>query len=507
MQKPGHLIICAECGVQVGTGHVMRCLALAQAWKRSGGAVTFLLREGLTGIEERIRAEGILLETLPKDCGSSADAFVHAVLATGAPLAVLDGYTFGASQQATLTDAGIRVLTVDDYAHATAYPVRWILNQNVYAAAGMYAGTKARLLLGPSFALLRDEFLPWIAWKRSIPQRARKILITIGGSDPDNASERILQSLAFLERKGKDKDLEVVLVVGGGNPHLSKLQAASELCPVPVRIVQSVRDMPALMAWADVAISGAGVTTYELCYMGLPSLLLIIAENQRRIAESLGQSGVAVNAGTSREFHPESFASQLQALIESPQRRQAMSQGARELVDGSGNERVRAALVDRELQLRLVRESDCQLLFEWATDPIARAASFHAAAISWEDHARWFEERLQDRQSVIYIGENGAGDPVGLVRFQIKGDCGVLSVNVDPEFRGEGWGRELISFSTRTLVRAAAVRRIEAFVKPDNQGSIRLFKASGFRPGGTERVANQEAMLFTWECGSGIHAN
>jgi UDP-2,4-diacetamido-2,4,6-trideoxy-beta-L-altropyranose hydrolase len=528
LKKPGHLIICAEGGIQVGTGHVMRCLALAQSWKRAGGAVTFFLREGLAGIEERIRAEGISLETLPpetlpseirpEDHGLSAEAFVGPALRSGSTLAVLDGYSFGAREQAALSDAGIRVMMVDDYGHATDYPVQCVLNQNAYATPEMYTRTKAdtRLLLGSGYALLRDEFLPWMGWKRSITDRARRILITVGGSDPDNASEQILRSFECFNRKddhrddprNDHRDLEVVLVVGGGNPHWDALLAVSQRCPVPVRLVRSVQDMPALMAWADVAIAGAGVTSYELCYMGLPALLLVVAENQRLIAERLAQLGIAVNAGTPRELSGEVLVRELQALIESSERRRAMSQQARELVDGLGSERVRAALLDRELRLRLARESDCRLLFEWAQDPAARAASFHSAAIFWDEHVRWFGERLQDRDSVLYIGENAAGVPLGLVRFQIKGDEAVLSVNVAPGFRGEGWGRELIRFSTRSLVRTHSVRRIKAFVKPDNQASVRLFEASAFRRAGKERVANQDALLFSWESGIGTqHVN
>lgn len=479
----------------------MRCLALAQAWKRTGGAVTFVMSEGLLGIEARIRSEGFLLQTLSQGVEATAHDFVQAALSTGAPIAVLDGYGFGATEQLTLSDAGVRVLTVDDYVHASGYPVRWVLNQNAYAVAEMYAETNARLLLGSDFALLRNEFLPWMGWKRSIPDRCRKILITIGGSDPDNLSEKILQSFEFMGRK----DLEIVLVVGGGNPHLATVQAATERCSVPVRIVQSVQDMPALMAGADLAISGAGGTSYELCYMGLPSLLLIIADNQRRTAEKLHQLGVAMNAGASRDFHPESFAGLVTTLLESPQRRDAMSQSGRDLADGLGSERVRAALADRELTLRFARERDCRLLFEWATDAVARAASFHSDEILWEDHTRWFAERLQDRCSVIYIGENAAGEPVGLVRFQVKGDRAVLSVNVARNYRGEGWGTELITFSTRKLVRTKSVEQIQAFVKPGNQASVRLFQAAGFRLAGNERVSGQDALLFTW--GNGTHVD
>jgi UDP-2,4-diacetamido-2,4,6-trideoxy-beta-L-altropyranose hydrolase len=510
LEKPGHLIVCADCGIKVGTGHVMRCVALAQAWRRAGGAVTFLVREGLAGIEERIRAEGFLLRTLPSEGGGSAEDFVRAVLGAGCPIAVLDGYSFGASEQAAISGAGMRVLTIEDYGHASDYPVRWVLNQNAYATPEMYgrANRDSKLLLGPAYALLRDEFSPWIGWKRAIPERARKILITIGGSDPDNASERILQSLALLGSSHGDStgDLEAILVVGSGNPHLQSLQAAVDHCPVPVRMMRNVQNMPALMAWADVAIAGAGVTSYELCYMGLPSMLLIVAENQRRTAERLSELGMAVNAGTSREFRAELFAGELQALLESSERRKGMCRAARESVDGLGSERVRAVLIEKEIKLRLVRENDCQLLFEWAQDPVARAASFHSAPISWEDHSRWFAERMQDPQSVIHIGENASGEPVGVVRFQIKEESAVLSVNVAPHFRGEGRGKELILFSTRDLVRAHLVQWVDAFVKPENQASVRLFEASGFHRNGKERIAGQDALLFTWECRTGTHA-
>jgi len=128
----------------------MRCVALAQAWRRAGGDVTFLMREGLAAIEERIRAEGVLLQTLPGEGGGSAEDFVRPAIDAGCPIAVLDGYSFGASEQATLSGAGIRVLTIDDYGHASDYPVRWVLNQNAYATPEMYGRTNhnSKLLLG-----------------------------------------------------------------------------------------------------------------------------------------------------------------------------------------------------------------------------------------------------------------------------------------------------------------------------------------------------------------------
>ncbi len=176
-------------------------------------------------------------------------------------------------------------------------------------------------------------------------------------------------------------------------------------------------------------------------------------------------------------------------------------------MDGLGSERVCGALLDRELKLRLVNEGDRRRLFDWAQDPAARAASFRSATISWEGHVRWFSERLQDRDSVIYIGENAAGEPLGLVRFQIKGEVAVLSVNVAPEVRGIGWGRKLIAFATHSWVREHSVRRIDAFVKLGNDASVRLFDAIGYRRAGVQHVAGQGALLFSQECGNRTHVD
>lgn len=480
----------------------MRCLALAQGWKRVGDGVTFLIPDGSPAIEQRVRADGCAVESLTNE--SFRDTAVNRLVRTPAAIVVLDGYDFGAREQSAVSAAGHQVLTIDDFGHSTEYPVRWVLNQNAQALAEMYESRRPDtcLLLGPEYALLRQEFLPWLGWKRTVPERASKILITIGGSDPDNLSLRILESLSYLE----NAELEVTLVAGGSNPHLRSLQSVIGSARTRVRLVSDVVDMPTLMAWADVAISGAGGTAYELCYMGLPAFLFVIAENQQGSAEALSKLSVAFNAGWARDFEARSFAEKLRQFIGSQSKRQALSVRARELVDGLGADRVRGALTDRDLQLRLFREDDCQLLFFWANDAAVREASFHSDAISWEEHQRWFSERIRDPDTVIYVAENREHKPIGQVRFQLAAERATLSVCVAPEVRGAGWGKELIMFSVHALERSHAVKRIDAFVKPENRASIHLFESCGFdRKEGAE-VAGQAAVLFTWRCESSSHA-
>jgi len=504
--KRGILLVRADAAVTSGTGHVMRCLALAQAWQHAGGDVIFAMAQSTVAIQERLRSETVKVVAIHGVPGSAEDMrqTIDAALFHKAEWLVVDGYHFDAHYVSELQNV-LSLLVIDDNGELESYSSELVLNQNVHARAEMYAkrAPSTRLLLGPRYALLRNEFTAYRNWARKVPERGTRILLTMGGSDPKDLTPRILSALADLSID----NLQIRVVVGGSAENRSGVAEKAERFPGRVEVMSNVANMAESMVWADLAIAGAGTTCWEMCLLGVPAILVVVAENQRFIAQHLARIGAAVNAGPAESLDC-SFLAQITAeLLGSGDRRLEMSQSARQLVDGLGSDRVRAALLDRELSLRLVRESDCRLLFAWADDPVARAASFHSAAISWENHSRWFAERLQDPQSVIYIGENAADEPVGLVRFQIKGESALLSVNVAPEFRGQGWGKELIAFSTRALVRAYSVRRVNAFVKPDNQASVRLFEASGFRRAGKERVADEDALLFTWECGNDTHVN
>jgi UDP-2,4-diacetamido-2,4,6-trideoxy-beta-L-altropyranose hydrolase len=504
--KPGVLVVRADATVASGTGHVMRCLALAQAWQHAGGNVIFAMAQSNSSIEERLRSERVQVIAIQAAPGSAEDMrqTIDTVLSHNAQWIVVDGYHFSAQYASELQKVR-PLLLLDDNGEIDFYSADLVLNQNLYASAEMYAkrAPHTRLLLGSRYALLRKEFTAYRNWRREVSSQGTKILLTMGGSDPKDLTPRILSALASLPID----ELQIRVVVGGSAENRNGVAKVAGKYPGRVAALSNVANMAELMAWADVAIAGAGTTVWEMCLLGVPAILVVVAENQRFIAEHLAKIGAALNAGLAESLDFSVLAQLTSSLLENGDRRRKMSQAARQLVDGWGSERVRAALLNRELSVRLARESDCKLLFAWAEDPVARAASFHPAAILWDEHVRWFTERLHDPQSVVYIGENAAGEAVGVVRFQIKGEGAVLSINVAPGFRGQGWGRELIAFSTHSLMRIHSVRRVDAFVKPDNRPSIQLFEACGFTRGDTERVAGQEALLFTWESGSAASAD
>ena len=339
-----HLVIRADANAQMGTGHLMRCLALAQAWHDPGEQVHFVLATEASALEARLTAEGMRVHHIDAMPGSTADATQAIRLAqqVEAPWIVLDGYHFDATYQRIVKEARLRLLFIDDYGHSDHYCADIVLNQNIYAHEGLYVHREpyTHLLLGTRYALLRREFWPWRNWRREIPEVARKILVTLGGSDPDNETLKVVQAIQRLTIGGK----EAVVVIGGSNPHYHELESAVHCAQEGICLERDVMDMTALIAWADVAVSGGGSTCWELAFMGLPALVVVLAENQRLIAEGLDSAKVALNLGWREEVTVAQIQGVLTDLLTSAEIRAVMANQGQRLVDGEGGYRVKEVI-------------------------------------------------------------------------------------------------------------------------------------------------------------------
>ena len=350
------LIVRVDASLAVATGHVMRCLALAQAWQDTGGHAIFAMAESTPAIEGRLGWEGIDVIRLAVLAGRAADAASVADLALRCDAAwvVVDGYHFGSDYQHWLKNAGLKLLFIDDNGEAGHYSADLVLNQNTHATESLYRNRECytQLLLGLSYAMLRREFLAWRRWRRAIGALGGKVLVTLGGSDLDNVTLRIIAGLEHVTVDG----LEATAVVGAMNPHLADLERAAAASKYQIRLVTDATNMAELMAWADVAISGAGATCWEMCLLGLPAMLVDLAPNQLRIAQQLDRSGVSIHIGTACEVSPQMIAGELEQLLKSAETRKQMSESGRALVDGGGASRVVDVLARSQCQ------SDCSVM-------------------------------------------------------------------------------------------------------------------------------------------------
>jgi UDP-2,4-diacetamido-2,4,6-trideoxy-beta-L-altropyranose hydrolase len=336
------ILIRADGDRGIGTGHVMRMLALAEWALMAGDEIVVACARLDDALADRARRVGVALERRDVEPGTRADAAwtVELARARTADWVIVDGYRFDVFYQEALRAAGVRLLFVDDYGQCARWAASLILNQNVFATSALYQrrGDDTELLLGPDYALLRREFVVAAAATREIGERGDRMLVTLGGADPEDTTSRVVDALRLIS----GVKLEVKVVVGPSNPHRDRL--AARATDARIEILPAVEHMAPLMAWADLAIAGAGSTVYELCCLGVPTLVIAIAESQIVFAGALDRQRLCVDLGWHENLDPAALALAI-AMIRSDQGRRAeMSRLGRGLVDGRGAERVLDAL-------------------------------------------------------------------------------------------------------------------------------------------------------------------
>lgn len=334
-----NLYIRADAGSKIGIGHVMRCIALAQAWQDQGGGVTFISHCETEQLRQKIKHEGFHLIPVERAFPDSVD--LESTLQILKKIQkfepedwfVLDGYHFTTDYQKAIYEAGVNLLVIDDMNHLSSYVADIILNQNSHAQHLMYNCDKSTTLLkGTSYMFLRREFLKYRIVNRVIPRLAKKILVSLGGSDPDNVTLKIIESIQHMNEKG----LVTNVVVGPASKHKERLRSVLESSGQAFHMLINPPNMVDLMADADLAISAGGGTYWELAYMGVPCIMFILAENQRCGAEELARSGAVMNLGWPNLLSCNDIAMAINSMIISKNKREEMSKKGQAMIDGNG---------------------------------------------------------------------------------------------------------------------------------------------------------------------------
>lgn len=321
----------ADASREIGIGHVMRSLAVAQRWQALGGKALFIVADMPASLRSVMDASQIPVISSAAAVGGSDDARLTGKVARelGADWVFADGYAFADQYQQILKACGLKLVIVDDYRHGNFYTADIILNPGLAAHPGMY-GSRAPnslLLLGPKFYPLRREFLE-SRRPETVAMQAKKILVTLGGGAPREKSEDIITALA-----ATDSSIHVKAVLGVGEL-TGPRQAHSN-----VELVKNA-SMADLMAWADLGISAGGVTLAEMAYMGLPGIAVQTAANQYASRLFAEKHGTCLFLGDARTVSIPRFANCVAKLSHNRLLRQQMREKGRRLMDGLGSARV-----------------------------------------------------------------------------------------------------------------------------------------------------------------------
>lgn len=331
------ILIRADANESIGTGHVMRCLSIADASRESGREVLFVTADHRG--DGLMKGRGFRTLCLDSDWTRMDEENICSVVTALRPeLLLVDSYYVSAAYFRQL-DGFVRTAYIDDR-NSVSWDVDTVINYNIFASAQSYPGCSAgRLLLGPAYAPLRAEF-------RNLPEHHHRdsvqdVLVTVGGADPREVTEDLMTGLCPMW-----PEVRFHFVVGALNPRLMSIQAlAGQAGNIVLRINE--QHMADLMQTCDLAVSAAGTTLYELCACGIPTVTFSLADNQLLAAEEFGRQGMMLSAGDCRgdaDFVPR-LAHLLGGLIADPLRRTQMSAAMQKLVDGRGAERLTAALL------------------------------------------------------------------------------------------------------------------------------------------------------------------
>lgn len=310
-----HIVFRADASLQIGTGHVMRCLTLADAMRERGAQCAFVCRPHSGHLLDLITQRGYKALALsePQEnfnapaapahaawlCTSWADdaeQTMHALVGQRVDWLVVDHYALDAHWEEALRPQAKRIMAIDDLADRP-HACDMLLDQNLGRSAQDYGGLlkgKPTILIGPQYALLRPEFAALrsqsLARRQSNPQ-LRRLLITMGGVDKDNATGQVL---AALQSCNLPAELRVTVVMGPYAPWLSHVQAQASQLPWPTEVLVGVDNMAQLMAESDLAIGAAGSTSWERCCLGVPTIQVALAQNQEAIAHALSRAGAVL---------------------------------------------------------------------------------------------------------------------------------------------------------------------------------------------------------------------
>lgn len=336
------IFIRADANEKIGTGHVMRCMAIADAIKQCGQQVCFLIadKEGSRLLKDR-NQEYLVLNTDYTALEEELPVLRRIFREKRPDFLLVDSY-YATPEYFREIRKDVPTGLLDDGV-LTGYPVDVLINYNIFASDVLYraAGeTGTKYLLGPGYVPLRKEFTEV---DYTVREKAERVLITTGGSDQYNLGTKLLKRALA----GPDTaDLRYTVISGAFNTHLNELQELANRHE-NVRVCSNVGNMSELMRESDLAVSAGGSTMYELSAAGVPVICFSFVDNQERIVRGFAERelvGFAGNYLAQGEAMTEEIVYHLDRLAADWQLRKSYSQKLRKLVDGQGALRIAGEL-------------------------------------------------------------------------------------------------------------------------------------------------------------------
>lgn len=480
----------------IGSGHVMRCLTLAKLFRNSGSSVRFITKNYAGNLDYLIKSKRFQVLSLPSNNQSElkkldscekqleASQYIDAKKTVKKfgnlklDLLVIDHYSLDIEWESIIRPHVNSILVIDDLANRK-HDCDWLLDQNFIKDIKRYDSLVpqgAIKMLGPKYALLRDDFLGYakdINSKLSI----KRVFIFFGGADPFNLTMLALKSL----QHPKLKQLDLVVVIGASNIQINEIELFTAKLDNAVLHVQ-VDNIAQLMSSADISIGAGGSTTWERFLIGLPSLVITFGKDQESSIEELDKNNYTTWLGNANKINQDKLSKMIINLIKDSNKLNMQSIKAKKLVDGLGANRVLEIINNssemNRLSSRKANDNDIKLYWEWVNEKEVRKNAFSQSFIEWGEHQKWFKKSIDTEDIILLVIERDL-IPIGQVRFNKKGRKYHIDYSLSKEFRRKGLAIPMLNKAIDyfKLIRPVI---LYAEVKNSNIASLKVFEKMGF---------------------------
>lgn len=491
------IVFRVDASPEIGAGHVMRCLSLANAFSTYHHVCRFVCRHMPDYMIDKLASHGHQVMILPRIESGEIDELPHAhwlgchqaqdAAATLQAISdievewvVVDHYALDQRWESTLKEHTSRIMAIDDLADRN-HNCDVLLDQNLYNESfdgySELVPAHCQLMIGPKFAILRDEFIQQRAKLRKRSGVVQRIVIYFGGFDFFNYTTLAIQALIKLFAMQNTKAIEIDVVIG--RAHTQAVEIARLCDQYKFNLHTQIDNMAELFSRADLCIGAGGISTWERCCVGLPSIALCVADNQQNQLTHAALQGL-VYAPQLGEDQIASLSAHIACCLENPELLMHLSSNAQKAVDGNGVRRIVNKLGLPQLTLRRAQLTDSESIYQWRNQAHVRQFSLDSESISYDAHQAWYSATMSNPNRVLLIGEC-RGEPAGVVRFDLSQETALISIYLVSRMQSQVSGGQLLQSAEHWLSENySEIRFVCADVLGENLSSIGMFKSAGY---------------------------
>ena len=502
-----------DASINIGIGHVMRCLTLADEIKKTDSDILFVCSALEGNLKRLINIRGFEVSLINHDLEvknnqnfswyQDVNETIGIIKNIKPTWLIIDHYGIDYLWHDKIRKYTNQIMVIDDLANRQMY-CDLLLDNTIGRKPKDYyllVNNDCELLLGPEYSLIRHEFREYrlLSSKKQFKDFAiRNILVSMGGMDFNNITEDVINSIFALDWS---PELVVNVVLSEMAPNIRSVLKLSKKTNININIIISPKSMAKLMFEADISIGASGSSAWERCSLGLPTLAICSAENQLDIFKELDNLKVHFATDINGKYKFPSLISQLEKIKENPSVLKPLIENSFNICDALGANRVESKMWQsvakdgKNFDVKNASIKDIKIIFDWQTHPRTREFSKNSSSPTWDEHTAWINSKINDLSSVLWLLLHD-NQPCGVLRLDHvdngKNNGYMISIFIDPIKYRLG----IATLALQTAKKFFSKFVLYAEILEQNKNSLILFNNAGFK-------FQEDLSCHVWKCDNG----